>query len=105
MVLVNTAQHPAAPFVGTVTALPTVTLLTTEACHLCEDALSELRYRAAQGQLSLDQVDAESPQGQKLLARHRPAMFPLVLLDGAFFSAGRLPRRKLDRALAAPKAP
>jgi len=27
-----------------------------------------------------------------------------VLLDGAFFSAGRLPRRKLDRALAARKA-
>jgi hypothetical protein len=27
-------------------------------------------------------------------------MFPLVLLDGAFFSQGRLPRRKLRALLA-----
>jgi hypothetical protein len=29
-------------------------------------------------------------------------MFPLVLVDGAFFSAGRLPRRKLARLLTQP---
>ena len=90
---------------GATPILWSVTLLTTQACHLCEDAQRDLLNRATQGQLSLDQVDAESPQGEKLLAHHRPAMFPLVLLDGAFFSAGRLPRRKLDRALASPKAP
>ncbi len=84
--------------------LRSVSLVSTQACHLCEDAHSELLSRATRGQLSLDQVDAESPLGQELLARHRPAMFPLVLLDGQFFSAGRLPRRKLDRALASPKA-
>ena len=90
---------------GTATDLPSVTLLTTEACHLCEDANAELRQRADRGQLALQKVAADSASGQALLARHRPAMFPLVLLDGAFFSAGRLPRRKLNRALAAPKAP
>jgi hypothetical protein len=26
-------------------------------------------------------------------------MFPLVLVDGAFFSSGRLPRKKLARLL------
>jgi len=29
------------------------------------------------------------------VAVHRPAMNPLVLVDGAFFSSGRLPRKKL----------
>ena len=28
-------------------------------------------------------------------------MFPLVLVDGAFFSVGRLPRRKLRKVLTA----
>ena len=106
MVVVNTTNNTGGR-VGHQTdraASPMVTLVTAEACHLCEDAHTELLNRATQGQLLLDQVDAESPQGQKLLHQHRPAMFPLVLLDGAFLSAGRLPRRKLDRALAARKA-
>lgn len=106
MVVVNTTNNTWAR-VGHQTdraASPMVTLVTAEACNLCEDAHTELLNRATQGQLLLDQVDAESPQGQKLLHQHRPAMFPLVLLDGAFLSAGRLPRRKLDRALAARKA-
>lgn len=90
---------------GTAAALPTVTLLTTEACHLCEDANAELLQRVVRGHIVLEHVTAGSAGGQALLARHRPAMFPLVLLNGAFFSAGRLPRRKLDRALASPKAP
>jgi len=34
-----------------------------------------------------------------LLATHRPAMNPLVLLGGQYFSAGRLPRRKLEAYL------
>lgn len=101
----NSTQHSAPPIERTTTALPTVTLLTTEACHLCEDAHAELLERAERGKLALEQMSAESAGGKALLLHHRPAVFPLVLLDGTFFSAGRLPRRKLDRALAAPKAP
>lgn len=85
-------------------ATPTVTLLAAEACHLCEDAHTELLDRVARGQVILDLVSLDSPQGQALVAHHRPALFPLVLIDGHLFSAGRLPRRKLDRLLAAPKA-
>jgi hypothetical protein len=33
------------------------------------------------------------------MARHRAPMSPLVLLDGTFFSSGRLPRRKLEKLL------
>ncbi len=99
----NTAElHP--PTVaghGTRPAAPTVTLVTTAACHFCEDAHRELLHRTVLGQLTLDEVAADSARGQALLALHRPALFPLVLFEGAFFSAGRLPRRKLDRTLAA----
>jgi hypothetical protein len=45
-------------------------------------------------------VQAESQAGRVLLHQHGSGMFPLVLVDGAFFSAGRLPRRKLGRLLA-----
>ena len=102
----NTTQDttPPATAEGAAPILPTVTLLTTEACHLCDDAHSELLTRVSRGQVSLHLVAAASALGRTLLASHRPAMFPLVLLDGQFFSAGRLPRRKLDRALASPKA-
>ena len=83
---------------------PTVTVVVTTACHLCHDAVGELAERAALGELELTVVSAESGDGQALTIEHRPAMFPLVLVDGQYFSAGRLPRRKLDKLLAAGKA-
>jgi hypothetical protein len=63
-------------------SIPTITVVHTRACHLCVDALDTL---TALG----DDVQ---------LATHRPTMFPLVLVDGSFFSQGRLPRHKV-RAL------
>jgi len=38
--------------------------------------------------------------GRALMEQHRAPMSPLVLLDGQYFSSGRLPRRKLERRLA-----
>jgi hypothetical protein len=83
---------------------PTATLLVTTGCHYCEDARDELSARAERGELELIVVPIESEQGQALQSTHRPGMFPLVLLDGKLFSIGRLPRRKLDRALASLEA-
>ena len=101
----TTRLHPAAAGPGAEPAQRTVTLVSTDACHLCEDAHRELLHRSIHGQVTLRQVAADSPEGQAMLGHHRPALFSLVLLDGAFFSAGRLPRRKLDRALAAQDRP
>ncbi|MHB1009822.1 MAG: glutaredoxin family protein [Propionibacteriaceae bacterium] len=86
------------------TLAPTITLLVTTGCHLCEDARSELTARADGGQVELSIVSVDSEQGRELQSTHRPSMFPLVLVDGKPFSVGRLPRRKLDRALASSKA-
>jgi hypothetical protein len=76
-----------------------VTVVTSQACHLCEDALEELAGRA--DEVAVTVVPADTQLGRKLVQWHLPTMFPLVLIDGLFFSSGRLPRRKLDVALAA----
>ncbi len=76
-----------------------VTLVESEACHFCEDALRALDELARDHQFLLEVVDLRSSAGQALAQRHRPAMTPLVLVDGEFFSHGRLPRRKLAKLL------
>ena len=83
-------------------AAPTrVTVVTARACHFCADALEALAELAREYPLAVEETAADSPAGQALLRRHGAGMFPLVLVDGEFFSAGRLPRRKLARLLAA----
>ena len=83
-------QAPGPPVVVTVVHAP--------ACHYCQDAEAALRELAAGIDLDVRIVELESAEGADLVARHRPAMNPLVLVDGEYFSSGRLPRKKL-RAL------
>ena len=78
-----------------------VTVVHAPACHFCldaENALAELSERFA---IDVRRIEIDSPEGRALVAHHRPAMNPLVLLDGLFFSAGRLPRKKLTKLLLA----
>lgn len=77
-----------------------VTLVESPGCHLCADARSVLEELGPRYRLSIRSVDAHSPEGLGLVERHRPALLPLVLIDGRPFSTGRLPRRKLERYLA-----
>ena len=76
-----------------------VTLVKSPACHFCEDADAALVELAASYALDVSRVALESEVGAHLTAVHRPAMSPLVLVDGEYFSAGRLPRRKLIKLL------
>jgi len=76
-----------------------VTLVHSVACHFCDDARSALDALALDFALEVTEIDLESADGAALVALHRPAMNPLVLIDGAYFSAGRLPRRKLVKLL------
>jgi hypothetical protein len=82
-----------------------VTLVTAPACHLCEDAQAALAELAQDCPLSVRKVTADSSEGQALLHAHGAGMFPLVLVEGAFFSAGRLPRRKLAQLLLTKRPP
>jgi glutaredoxin len=82
------------------TTRPTrITLVESEACHFCEQARNSLAELAVRYPLLIDIIDVHSEQGHSLMQSHRASMSPLVLLDGQFFSNGRLPRRKLTRLL------
>jgi len=76
-----------------------VVLLSSRDCHLCEDAREALGELAREFPIRVREIDMASPDGLVLVAAHRPAMPPAVLVDGLLFSAGRLPRRKLRRLL------
>jgi hypothetical protein len=86
------------PQPGTVTV---ITVVRTTACHLCADARAALVDLGHEYPLDVAYLDATDPAGRELVARHRVAMFPLVLVDGQFFSHGRLPRDKLRQLLEA----
>jgi alkyl hydroperoxide reductase subunit AhpF len=76
-----------------------VTLVTSPACHLCEDAISGLAEASVGFPLEISVVEIDSEEGRAIVAQHRPPLSPAVLIDGRLFSSGRLPRRKLQRTL------
>jgi glutaredoxin len=76
-----------------------VTVVHAPACHFCEDAEEALADLSQRYAIEVRSVALESQEGRALVARHRPAMNPLVLTDGVFFSSGRLPRKKLVKLL------
>jgi len=76
-----------------------VVVVTSTSCHLCEDALEALSELSREFPLSVREVDIRSLEGARIVADHRPPVPPAVLVDGALFSSGRLPRRKLRRYL------
>ena len=76
-----------------------VTVVEAPACHLCEDAKSALAVLAATYPLRINVLSISDAPGLALMQVHRAPMSPLVLLDGQYFSSGRLPRRKLERRL------
>jgi hypothetical protein len=77
----------------------TVTVVESEACHFCDDARQVLTEVSAGFPVEVQVVDVRSRQGRALMQAHRAVMSPLVLVDGVFFSHGRLSRRKLVRVL------
>lgn len=77
-----------------------VTVVEAEGCHFCADALRVVNELSGTYPLHVLRVRAHTEDGRRLLGAHRAALFPLVLLEGAFFSQGRLPRRKLEHELA-----
>lgn len=65
-----------------------ITLVTTSACHLCHDAQVALASLTPRYAMSVIAVSADSEQGHTLVAEHRPALFPLTLVDGADSALG-----------------
>lgn len=76
-----------------------VLLVTAPGCHFCTDARAALLELATSFPVAVREIDAASSEGLDAVERHRPALWPLVLVDGAYFSSGRLPRTKLRSLL------
>ena len=78
-----------------------ITVVHSPACHFCDDARAVLADLATEFPLTVEYLACTEPRGAALIRQHRAGMYPLVLLDGGFFSAGRLPRKKLRAQLTA----
>jgi hypothetical protein len=78
-----------------------ITVVTAPACHFCFDAEVALAELSDEYALDVRHLEAADPVGRQLVQTHGVGMFPLVLVDGQFFSQGRLPRRKLCALLSA----
>lgn len=76
-----------------------VVLLTSPACHLCEDAKEALAELGREFPLAVREVGIGTPEGREIVERFRPPMPPAVVLNGSLFSSGRLPRKKLRKLL------
>jgi predicted thioredoxin/glutaredoxin len=71
----------------------TVSLITRQGCHLCDDALDQLRSLGHEPEL-LD-VDADDRLHDLYDWR-----VPVILLDGQVVAEGKIDRAALDQALA-----
>lgn len=76
-----------------------VVVVSAPGCHLCADAEKALEELARDHPLDVRVIEASSEEGRRAVTVHRPGMFPVVLVDGALFSVGRLPRGKLRQLL------
>jgi len=81
-----------------------VLVVTSPACHLCEDALEVLGELAPEYGLTVRETPIGSVEGQAVFERFHPPLSPIVIIGGELFSSGRLPRKKLRRYLERPKA-
>lgn len=76
-----------------------VVIVSAPACDLCRHAQDVLHEVGPYHPVRVRTVAVDSAEGRRLVTAHRPAMFPLVLIDGERFSVGRLSRGKLTKLL------
>jgi len=76
-----------------------VVVVSTPACHMCDEAERALEGLRREFPLWVRVVDIRSPEGARIFQEHQAPMLPVVLVSGRLFSAGRLPRKKLLRWL------
>jgi glutaredoxin len=76
-----------------------VTVLTQTSCTFCEQAKETLGRLKQEYELDIVEVSLDTDEGRALGERHGVLFAPGILLDGEFFSFGRLSERKLRRQL------
>jgi glutaredoxin len=76
------------------------TLLTQQACDLCDQAKGVLDRLRPEFGLQIELVDITTEQGRELAARSGVLFPPGLLIDGEPYSYGRVSERKLRKELA-----
>jgi len=76
-----------------------IVLLTKSECNFCEQAKEALVRLATEYPLEVREVALDSEEGRRLAAGAGAPFPPVVFVDGAPFSYGRLSERKLRKAL------
>ena len=76
-----------------------ITILEQEQCHFCREAYALLDQLCTEYPLDIVRESLDSPAGQQLAIRHGILFAPGILIDGEFFSYGRVSERKLRRDL------
>ena len=76
-----------------------VTLLTQTSCTFCDQAKETLARLSRERPFEMEEISLETEEGRALGERHGVVFAPGVLVNGAFFSFGRLSERKLRREL------
>jgi hypothetical protein len=81
------------------TATVQVTFVTAPACHHCDHGRTVLAEINERVPLDVREVSLASDEGRRLLAVHRFAFPPAVIVDGRLIAHGRLSARRLARLL------
>ena len=81
------------------TAAVQITFVTAPACHYCDHGRDVMAKIAERVPLEVHEVSLDSEQGRHLLAKHRFAFPPAVLVGGRLVAHGRLSARRLARLL------
>jgi hypothetical protein len=81
------------------TAAVQVTYVTAPACHYCDHGRTVLAEITERVSLDVREVPLDSDEGRHLLAVHRFAFPPAVIVDGRLVAHGRLSARRLARLL------
>ncbi|MEC3974427.1 glutaredoxin family protein [Amycolatopsis sp. H20-H5] len=76
-----------------------ITLLTQDDCGFCDHAKQVLDRLGAEYPLQVTEIDLATEDGRRLAAQAGVLFAPGVVVAGQPFSFGRLPERKLRRAL------
>ncbi len=76
-----------------------VAYVTAPACHLCDHGRQVLAELGEHLPLEVAEIDLDSAEGRRMLATHRFAFPPAVIVDGTLIAHGRLSARRLARLL------
>lgn len=76
-----------------------VLLVTSPACHLCEQAKDVLERLSGDYPLTWREVDMASPEGSAIVRSSRAPFPPMIVVAGQFYGYGRLSEKKLRKDL------